>query len=803
MNAARVRRTATILTSIGVLAAALSITSSSTRLAALGGQQIEDDGIAPSARAQIQALLDEKETRTPAERKIDSQLLYARRMEMGLPIAPGVQTLEVYVPHAGDGHVVVNVKATVTNRLVQSLSGMTGEMKQTGSTDLELHVGLDQIEAIAEQPDVLWVGPKHEAYTSRRDFAPVPRSTGDRTARRAAVLGSLRAALQGRPQAGFALPAATQDLPPQATNVYTVGTGQGSVTAQSDLTHRAAAFRGLTGFNGAGVKVGVLSDGVEHLADAQFSGDLGAVTVLPGQTGSGDEGTAMLEIIHDLAPGAQLYFATAFTSITSFADNIHALRAAGCDIIVDDVGYYVESPFQDGQGPAIVSPTNGGIVAQAVKDVAVAGAMYFSAAGNSGNFDAGTSGTWEGDFTAGAATAAPLPSAGTFHRFTGVQDFDTLTLAPTTGAPISLTWSDPLGASANDYDIFRLNSAGTTVAASGANIQDGNDDPYEQISNSTASPRIVIVKKSTAAARFLHLDTNRGQLSVATAGSTHGHATTRNTFTFAVAAANAIPYPSPFGPSNVTETFSSDGPRRIFFLGDGTAVTPGNFSSTGGQSLTKPDFTAADGVFVSGAGDFPGQFFGTSAAAPNAAAIMALIKSQNPGFTQTQLRSALLATAIDIQAAGTDRDSGVGIVMAMAPQPGCTFTTAPSLVEPAQAGSYPIGIVASSPSCDWIVFGNSPWITIANGVGVGNGTFTVNLAANRGPGRGGSYTVAGGSGGLGAVGVSVGQAGAAATMFSQSTHVAIPDNTTVESSVTVSGLTQPEKATVRRRPVGA
>ena len=290
MNAARVRRTATVLTSLAVFAAALSITSSSTRLSARAGQQVEDDGIAPSARAQIQALLDEKETRTPAERKIDSQLLYARRMEMGVPIAPGVQTLEVYVPHAEDGHVVVNVKATVTNRLVLALSGLTGEMKQTGGTDLQLHVGLDQIEAIAEQPDVLWVGPKQEAFTSRRNSVSVPRA-GDRAARRAAVPGSLREALNTRSGAATFIPApsgaafAAQDGPPQATNVYTVGSGQGSVTAQSDITHRAAIFRGVTGFNGTGVKVGVLSDGVEHLADAQFSGDLGAVTVLPGQTG--------------------------------------------------------------------------------------------------------------------------------------------------------------------------------------------------------------------------------------------------------------------------------------------------------------------------------------------------------------------------------------------------------------------------------------------------------------------------------------------------------------------------------------
>ena len=266
------------------------------------------------------------------------------------------------------------------------------------------------------------------------------------------------------------------------------------------------------------------------------------------------------------------------------------------------------------------------------------------------------------------------------------------------------SWSDPLGGSGNDYDIFRLNTAGTTVAASSTNIQNGNDDPYEQMSNSTASPRIVIVKKTGAAARFLHLNTNRGQLSIATAGQTHGHAATSNIFTFGVAATYAgFAYPNPFSTANVVETFSSDGPRRIFFLGDGTAVTPGNFSSTGGAVLQKPDLTAADGVFVTGAGDFPGQFFGTSAAAPNAAAIMALFKSQNPGFTQTQLRSALFATALDIEAPGVDRDSGVGIVMAAAPQPGCTFTLAPPTASVAgHRRSRHVTVTASSaPATGW------------------------------------------------------------------------------------------------------
>src|SRR5262249_21784212 len=97
----------------------------------------------------------------------------------------------------------------------------------------------------------------------------------------------------------------------------------------------------------------------------------------------------------------QLFFATAFGGITSFAQNIRDLRTAGCDIIVDDVFYFVETPFQDGQAPGVVSNTNGGVVIQAVNDVTASGAMYFSSAGNSGNLNGRTGGGLGGNFVGG------------------------------------------------------------------------------------------------------------------------------------------------------------------------------------------------------------------------------------------------------------------------------------------------------------------------------------------------------------------------------------------------------------------
>ncbi len=444
----------------------------------------------------------------------------------------------------------------------------------------------------------------------------------------------------------------------------------GNVTTEGDATHRASAARGTFSVNGAGVKIGVISNGVGGMPESQASGDLPAtVTVLTGQAGSGSEGTAMLEIVYDLAPGAQLFFATANPSPAQFAQNIRDLRTAGCDIIVDDIRYDIETPIQDGQASSIVSTTNGGVIAQAVNDVTAAGALYFASQGNSGNLNDGQGGVFEGDFVDGG-TNALLPG-GTVHQFPGGNTFDAITVTSTGNG--TLYWSDPLGGSSNDYDLFILNATGTSVLASSTNIQSGTQDPFETIAAAAmlAGRRMVVLKKTGAAARFFHMSTNRGRLTVATDGQTRGHSATAGAFACAATPAATPfgappnptgPFPNPFNSTNTVELFSSDGPRRVFYQGNGTPFTPGNVSSTGGLLRQKPDATAADGTSVTGNGAFPTPFYGTSAAAPHAAALTALLKSANPALTPAQLRAALLNTAIDIEAPGVDRDSGVGIV---------------------------------------------------------------------------------------------------------------------------------------------
>ncbi|HLN97257.1 MAG TPA: Calx-beta domain-containing protein, partial [Pyrinomonadaceae bacterium] len=353
-------------------------------------------------------------------------------------------------------------------------------------------------------------------------------------------------------------------------------------------------------------------------------------------------------------------FATAGNGLASFAQNIRDLRAAGCDVILDDIGYFVESAFQDGQTPAVVSTHNGGLATQAVNDVVASGAMYFSSAANSGNLDDGTSGTWEGDFADGG-TLASVPG-GKVHDFdpgAAISQFDVITAD---GFFVNLHWSDPLGGSNNDYDIFILSPAGTDVIDSSTNVQNGTQDPYEQLNFAPNGYKVVILQKTGAANRFLHLSTNRGELNFSTQGETHGHNAASGAY--GVAAVCAVcTFPAAFSSSDTVETFSSDGPRQIFFMGDGSAITPGNFSSTGGSISLQPLVTAADGAAVSGAGGFPALFYGTSAAAPHAAAIAALLKSANPALTPAQIKTALTTNAIDIEGPGIDRDSGAGIVM--------------------------------------------------------------------------------------------------------------------------------------------
>ncbi|HSS20901.1 MAG TPA: Calx-beta domain-containing protein [Pyrinomonadaceae bacterium] len=638
-------------TAYGSRATAIQSASSTnpTEITTPGSGKIDE-----TAAQQIQSLLEEKESRTPAQQKIDSQLLYAIKTHRGESISSRVQKLTVNVGVDEDGKVTADITAIIDDKLLTALREMKVEIVSSFPQYHALRViaSLDQLETIAAFPQVRFIQPRQEGL-----YSQAPAGTQQPAeAQLPPYPPTLSAGWKSR-SGNLTSRAQVREFLPQAINRVL---GIGSVTSQGDTTHRANIARGTFNTDGTGVKIGVLSDGVTSLATSQGTGDLGPVTVLAGQEGSGDEGTAILEVIHDLAPGAQLYFATAGNGLPSFAQNIRDLRTAGCDIILDDIAYFVESPFQDGQATSVVSTNNAGLATQAVNDVVASGALYFSSAGNSGNLNDATSGTWEGDFVDGGPLGAFM-LGGNVHDFDpgpSILQFDLIT---SVGFLINLHWSDPLGGSNNDYDLFLLDTSGSVFTAS-TNIQNGTQDPYEAIPFSRLGYRVVIVQKTGAANRFLHLDMNRGGLAASTLGETHGHNAASGAYGVAATCALCV-FPSAFSNSDQVETFSSDGPRHIFFNGNGTPITPGNVSASGGLVLQKPDITAADGAAVSGAGGFPSVFFGTSAAAPHAAAIAALLKAASPSLTSAQIRTALTSTAIDIEGPGTDRDSGAGIVM--------------------------------------------------------------------------------------------------------------------------------------------
>ena len=572
------------------------------------------------ARQQILALAAEKANRTPAQKKISSRLLYGAKSRRGLRIAGDITSLRSSVLPDANGQVDVEIRTTSITA-GPSFKHVAAAVAKAGGT-------------------VLYGS---ETSPTVRALVPIDQLEG---------------------LAGLAEIAAIKPTAPFRTH----GSAGAAATA-GEVAHRVQDARHFFGVTGAGVKIGVLSDSVDYLEQSQASGDLPYdVTVLYGESGKPGrgEGTAMLEIIHDLAPGAKLFFATASGGASHFADNIRALRAAGCDIIVDDALYANESPFQDS------------VIARAVEEVTADGAFYFSSANNDGNLDDGTSSVWEGDYVAANGTVGPLlPGAGVVHDFgNGVLSNQ---VTSTSNWIAALYWSDPFGQSSNDYDLYVLDSSLSTVIAASNDSQDGNDDPIEATPGAYAGEHLVVVKFS-GQPRALHLNNFGGKLTIATEGSTHGHNSTERAF--GVAAVNvASAQGGPFldGQANPVESFSADGLRRVFYNVDGVAFTPGNvmFATDGGVVRRKPDVTAADGVETTVPGFRP--FFGTSAAAPHAAAIAALLKSAKPDIKMYALRQALTQSALDIEAPGPDRDAGFGILDAFGALSFINATPAPFL----------------------------------------------------------------------------------------------------------------------------
>ena len=82
----------------------------------LGAEQMSD-----RARQQIEALMQEKASRSAGRKKMDSNLIYGIKMHRGEQLAPGVDKLEVRLPRNEQGEVIVDISAAVDKQLLKKL----------------------------------------------------------------------------------------------------------------------------------------------------------------------------------------------------------------------------------------------------------------------------------------------------------------------------------------------------------------------------------------------------------------------------------------------------------------------------------------------------------------------------------------------------------------------------------------------------------------------------------------------------------------------------------------------------------
>lgn len=416
-------------------------------------------------------------------------------------------------------------------------------------------------------------------------------------------------------------------------------------TSRGDTAHKAASARQIFGVSGRGVKIGVMSDSVRHMSDVQASGDLpSSVDVLDDGIGIGDagEGTAMLEIVHDLAPNAGLAFCACGSSPAKMADNIARLADAGCRVVVDDIGFYAEPTFSS--GPIEVAAT------EFVRE----GGVYATSAGNSHNADSGNNGVWEGLFSASSDDA-------TLHEFSAGNSMNKLTSQNRQW--ISLEWNDTWSGSSNDYALYLYDADGNVVAYSD-DTQSGlsSHHPQEMLHTSDLPSScggtfkglfLAVRKKSSANVRRIRINTFGGSLAFEQGGSTYGHSCAEKVLS--VGAASVPSDSASFSSTTVPANYSSDGPTWRFFDVAGSAIA-------GGRMLRKPDVLGAAKVACA----TPGfeSFSGTSAAAPHVAAIVGLMLEANAEMTPQDVFEVL--TNSTFSTSGWSPSAGYGALNAEA-----------------------------------------------------------------------------------------------------------------------------------------
>jgi subtilisin family serine protease len=361
-----------------------------------------------------------------------------------------------------------------------------------------------------------------------------------------------------------------------------------------------------------------------------------------------DEGRAMLQLIHDVAPASPKAFYTAFVSQEDFAAGIRALADAGSEVIVDDVIYFAEPMFEDG------------IIAQAVDDVYRDGVAYFSSAGNDARLS----------YASLYRRSGEIGISGPRHDFAPGRAVDGLQSATASAGSVTLLsfqWDQPSlsangkrGAS-SDLDVWFYD-------ANGEPIEICTDDPAQVVcqipgfdanvggdaveipimvnfSDADVEVQIGLELFSGPAPNYIKyvwFDLGAGVFTVnefdTASGTIYGHANAAGAEAVGAAAwYQTEEWGSPLRPQcfpACLNSFSSAGGTPIFIRKNGNRfpvpqvrIKPGVTGPDGGNttfflfdlSFAIPGTTEPDG--------FP-NFFGTSASAPHVAAVAALMLDQ-------------------------------------------------------------------------------------------------------------------------------------------------------------------------------
>ena len=469
----------------------------------------------------------------------------------------------------------------------------------------------------------------------------------------------------------------------------------GSVNSEGDVVMRSDDVREDQdlGFDGTGVRIGVISDGVDSIDASQATGDLPSdVIINPSLPGSGDEGTALLEIIHDIAPGAELAFSEGFSSSATFINSLNFLvNDADVDIIVDDIGFLNEPYFQDG------------MVAQAVADASEKDVVYVSAAGNNADEH------YQADYFNGpSGVISGIDNPHDFGVAEGGQSDIAMPVSvfPNNSIVVILQWNDPFDGSSNDYDLFLFDDKGNLLDSS-VGLQTGSQDPIEIVTYKNPTPglvRVNVVINRFSGSPLITLEMNfNGTIFVedfnVPSDGVFGHPAVED-----VIAVGAVPAtPDEFCPGgasgpNEVEVYSSQGPSTFFFTPSGTPLPVP-------EQRQKPDVVAPDGIHITGAGGFgtadgKGGFYfcGTSASAPHVAGVAALILDKNPNLTPIEVADAIKNTAFPLNLVASLTEQNLVETQAFSDISGFGIVDAFNAVQSAPAPPTPTPTPSPTPS---------------------------------------------------------------------------------------------------------